>query len=173
MWQRSTPSLSQAHGGWAPHALLLAEKCDLGSIITVFCHWFPWLIPAPAGQQALPLDLKPIMWWWSCAGGCECDAFGWERSGKRINHQTVSKNTLWSLCYLSVSSYSFTSFPHLFSARTKKKFEFLINEFDHHNQPRSILCFCLPSRILKSHLICKTNQCNNNHSLLSIHATPT
>lgn len=49
-----TPCAVPGSWGSAPQAPLLAVKCSLGGIISVFCHWVLWLIPAPAGQQALP-----------------------------------------------------------------------------------------------------------------------
>lgn len=81
---------------------------------------------------------------------------------------SVKEHTLESMLSVCVFLF-FHIISSSFLCWNKKKIEFLINVFDHHNQPRSILCFCLPSRILKSHLICKTKQCNNNHT----HATPT
>lgn len=66
------------------------RRDDSGGIISVFCHRFLWLIPA--GRLLLPLDLKPIIWWWSRWRGCECDVFGRESGESRINHQTQSQN---------------------------------------------------------------------------------
>lgn len=105
--RRATGKTSLAVPGSASRGPLPAERCDLGSIISVFCHWFPWLIPAPTGHQTLPLDLKPIIWWWSRSGGCECDAFGGEDGGNRINHRTASEKV-----FLAVYFFSLLPLPH-------------------------------------------------------------
>lgn len=142
-----TPLTVAGSRGSAPRAPLLAEKCDLGGIISVFCHWFPWLIPAPAGRQALPLDLKPIMWWWSRAEGCcECDVFGWESGGRnRINHQTVLEGAHFAVYFISLClPPDFSSFPSSPLISIWTPFWILNQQIC---LSGSILCFCLLNEI--------------------------
>lgn len=70
----------------------------------MFCHWFPWLILTPAGQKALPLDLKTIMWWWSRTGGCWvwCVWLG-ELREQNKSPNAVGESVLCSLFYFSYS----------------------------------------------------------------------
>lgn len=137
--RRATGKTSLAVPGSASRGPLPAERCDLGSIFSVFCHWFPWLIPAPTGHQTLPLDLKPIIWWWSRSGGCECDACGGEDGGNRINHRTVSEKAFLAVYFFSLLSLlHHRPFSSHFCLNQKHRFKILIE----HNLSGSMLCFC-------------------------------
>lgn len=101
--------------GSAPRAPLLAERCDLGSIIS-----------------ALPLDLKPIIWWWSRSGGCECDVFGCEGRRNRINHQTVLERAHFAVyCFSLRLTHGFHvhSFLLSFLSEWEDLFGFLMDGF--------------------------------------------
>lgn len=118
MWQKKHPRLSQAHGGWFLGAPLLAEKCDLGGIISVFCHWFPWLILAPAGQGGSSSWFKTNYVMMISCRRLWCVWLGeWWEQDKSPNG--VGEDTLCGLFYPSVSS---RSFP-LFSLLTENTFQ--------------------------------------------------
>lgn len=124
----------------------------------MFCHWFPWLISSPPEHQALPLDLKPIIWWWSRSGGSECDVFGSACGRNRINYSAGEEGTLQCI----FASY-YLPLSHCFYV-----FSFLLSFLSEPKQPLG-LCLSL-SHLTRVYLV-STNGNKIKKSLLTVRPT--